>query len=81
MWSATQRSGLNGIGQLLIDAKQDVQFGGIGYESLAGPTVDGIGDLTGLFSDDDEAQWNAFVRNLPGSSAWKHWLENGFDES
>ncbi len=81
MWSATQRSGLNGIGQLLIDAQQDVQFGGFGYESLAGPTVDGIKDLGGLFSDDDQAQWNAFVRNLPGSSAWKHWLENGLDDS
>jgi hypothetical protein len=81
MWNASQRSGLNGIGQLLIDAKDDIQFGGLGYESLAGPTVDGITDLGGLFSSDDEAQWNAFTRNLPGSSAWKHWLENGLDES
>lgn len=81
IWSATQRSGLNGIGQLLIDAKQDVQFGGLGYESLVGPTADGIADLGGLFSDDDQAQWNAATRNLPGNAAWKHWFDNGFDES
>jgi len=78
LWSATQRSGLNGIGQLLIDAKQDIQFGGLGYESFVGPTADGITDLGGLFSDDDQAQWNAFTRNLPGNAAWKHWFENGF---
>ena len=81
IWSASQRSGLNGIGQLLIDAKQDVQFGGLGYESLIGPTADGITDLGGLFSDDDQAQWNAFTRNLPANAAWKHWFDNGFDES
>ena len=80
LWSATQRSGLNGIGQLVIDAKQDVQFGGLGYESLVGPTADGIADLGGLFSDDDQAQWRAATRNLPGNAAWKHWFENGFDE-
>jgi len=80
IWNATQRSGLNGIGQLLIDGKQDIQFGGFGYESLIGPTADGITDLGGLFSDDNEAQWRAFQRNLPGNSAWKHWIENGLDE-
>jgi hypothetical protein len=81
LWSGMERSGINGIGQLLVDAKSDIQFGGLGYESLSGPTVDGISDLGGLFSSDDEAQWNAFTRNLPGSTVWKHWLENGFDES
>jgi len=81
IWNAMQRSGLNGIGQLLVDAKEDVQFGGIGYESLSGPTIDGITDLGGLFSEDDQAQWNAFTRNLPASTVWKHWLENGLDES
>jgi hypothetical protein len=80
LWSATQRSGLNGIGQLLIDAKEDVQFGGLGYESFVGPTADGITDLGGLFSEDDEAQWSAATRNLPGNAAWKHWFDNGFDE-
>jgi hypothetical protein len=78
IWSATQRSGLNGIGQLLIDAKEDRQFGGFGYESFVGPTADGITDLGGLFSDDDEAQWNAATRNLPANAAWKHWFDNGF---
>ena len=80
IWNATQRSGLNGIGQLVIDAKSDIQFGGFGYESMVGPTVDGITDLDGLFSDDNEVQWKAFSRNLPGNSAWKHWIENGTDE-
>jgi hypothetical protein len=80
MWNATQRSGLNGIGQLLIDARQDIQFGGIGYESLAGPTVDGISDLGGLFAEDDEQQWRAFTRNLPANSAWKTWFDNGFGD-
>ena len=80
LWSATQRSGLTGIGQLLVDARQDIQFGGIGYESLAGPTADGIVDLGGLFAEDDEQQWRAFTRNLPGNSAWRSWFENGFDE-
>lgn len=80
IWSATQRSGLNGIGQLLIDAKNDIQFGGLGYESLSGPTVDGISDLGGLFASDSEEQWDAFTRNLPFSTVWKHWLSNGFDE-
>jgi hypothetical protein len=80
IWNATQRSGINGIGQLLVDAKQDVQFGGFGYESLVGPTVDGITDLDGLFSDDNEEQWRAFSRNLPGNSAWKHWIDNGIGD-
>jgi hypothetical protein len=81
IWSGAERSGVNGISQLLIDARQDIQFGGFGYESLSGPTIDGITDLGGLFSSDDEAQWNAATRNLPGQAAWKHWMENGLDES
>ena len=80
MWSATQRSGLTGIGQLMVDARQDVQFGGLGYESMVGPTADGIVDLGGLFAEDDEQQWRAFTRNLPANSAWRHWFENGFED-
>jgi hypothetical protein len=80
IWNATQRSGVNGIGQLLVDAKSDIQFGGFGYESMVGPTVDGITDLDGLFASDNEEQWRAFGRNLPGNAVWKHWISNGIGD-
>jgi hypothetical protein len=47
---------------------------------MVGPTVDGITDLDGLFASDNEEQWRAFGRNLPGNAVWKHWISNGIGD-
>ena len=78
VWSGAQRSGLTGLGQLLIEARQDRQFGGIGYESFAGPTVEAVSEIDDLFFDNDKGQWKAFTRQLPGGNVLRVWGDNVF---
>jgi len=76
MWNATQRSGLTGLGQLLMDARNAQQVGETGLFELAGPTAEMISDVPDLFLGNDEQQWRQTTRNIPFQNVWRHWLEN-----
>jgi hypothetical protein len=72
--TAVERSGLYGMGQMIVDAHKDVQYGGLGYESLLGPDVDMLKRLPKLVYGNDQQRWHEFERDLPGSNVWRHWL-------
>jgi hypothetical protein len=79
VWSGAQRSGLNGLGQLLIDVQNDRQFGGVGYESFAGPSFEALSEIPDLFFDNNEGKWRAFTRQLPGGNVLRVWSDNVFE--
>ncbi|NIT14184.1 MAG: hypothetical protein GTN99_08100 [Candidatus Dadabacteria bacterium] len=69
--SAAQRSGVTGLSQLLIDSQRDIQYGGLGFESLAGPSFEqlvfsgGNFKLDDLFFNNDRGTWKTVEDNLP----------------
>lgn len=78
LWDHVQnsaaRAGLNGIPQLGYDALRDVQYGGDGITSIAGPTASHVRDITKLFMENSRATWQeAFVDSLPANSIYRRW--------
>jgi hypothetical protein len=73
IWDAIQRSGMLGLGGLVIDAAQDRQMGGYGIESFLNPHLDTLKRLDDLFLMQDEGPLEAIERQIPGWSVWKGW--------
>jgi hypothetical protein len=73
IWDAIQRSGMLGLGGLVIDAAQDRQMGGYGIESFLNPHLDTLKRLDDLFLNADEGTGEAAARQIPFWSVWKGW--------
>lgn len=73
------KSGLTGTGQFFMDMQQDIQYGGRGYESLAGPTLGQLqkGLKTITTGDGDDVQ-RFFVKALPANPVYDQWLLPGY---
>lgn len=69
MWdysvNAAERAGLPGISTFLLDAQQDVEFGGLGIESFLGPAAASLGDLDDILLDSDQGRYQALLDQLP----------------
>lgn len=73
---AVHRSGMTGMGTFLMDAHKDrTQFGGVGLESLQGPTVAQSLDIADTLSGDRPAS-DTLADALPGQALYGNW---GFD--
>ncbi len=70
-WSALQRSGVTGLGQMAIEAHQNFKYGGIGIESMLGPAAQNLlldnGNIRidDLFFNNDKGSWDVVRDNLP----------------
>jgi hypothetical protein len=75
MKRGVERSGLTGVGQFFIDSQQDVDWGGGGYESFAGPTLGQMRKgLKAVGSDDPESMHKWIVEALPAYKLYDQWL-------
>ncbi len=73
---AVHRSGMTGMGTFLLDAHKDrTQFGGIGLESMQGPTMAQSLDIADTFFGDRKAS-DTLADALPGQALYGNW---GFD--
>lgn len=73
------KSGLTGTGQFFTDMQQDIQFGGHGYESLAGPTLGQLQKgLKVMTNGDDDDFWRFTVKSLPANPVYDQWLLPGY---
>lgn len=69
------KSGLTGTGQFFSDMQQDIQFGGHGYESLAGPTLGQLQKgLKVMTTGDDDDFWRFVVKSLPANPVFDQWM-------
>ena len=70
---ATRRSGLMGVYEMGLNARQDIQYGGIGITDFAGPTVQQATEFTqALFGEGD--RFKTFQRALPANNLWRGWI-------
>lgn len=68
------RSGVLGLGTFLMDAHKDrSQFGGVGFESLQGPTVSQLRRLSSGIMNEDSPLGPALVQGLPANNLYKQW--------
>lgn len=74
LWNAIQRSGIAGLGQILIDAGKDVSYGGQVYDSFAGPTYETVTKIDDLLLNQDSGRLDAIVDNLPAQNVWRQWF-------
>ena len=72
-WEGTQRSGMLGLTQLVIDAQNDRKMGGIGVESFFNPQYDTIKRIDDLLFNNDAGRWEAIIRQMPGQNVWREW--------
>jgi hypothetical protein len=63
--TAIQRAGLPGLSTFMLDAQQDRQFGGFGFESFLGPTFSFSGDIDDIMFDNDQGRYQALIDQLP----------------
>jgi hypothetical protein len=70
--NSIQRSGLTGISQFAIDTATDLDYGGLGYESILGPSVSQFTKGVNVVLGEGNAGSFA-VAALPGSSWYKNW--------
>lgn len=76
LWHGTQRSGLLGVNQFFLDAKQDVTRGGYGVESLLGPSAEQARDFVRAVNGKDDTQlYNWAVDALPMNPLYDQWLQ------
>lgn len=71
--NAVRRAGLTGIGELGLNARQEVQYGGRGYMDALGPTLQQLARSPRLFAEDDATRWRTFEAALPASNLIKDW--------
>ncbi len=66
---ASERAGLFGPLQFLVDARQDAMYGGTGLESLIGPVAQNFAEI--LKSIAGSKSWNSTIeRSMPLQAAW-----------
>lgn len=65
VWSALQRSGMTGTYQAMIDADTDTQYGGFGFESFMGPTLNQAWQVLKIPVKDDAYMSRQLDRALP----------------
>ena len=63
--TAIQRAGLPGLSTFMLDAEQDREFGGTGYESFLGPTASFTGDIDDIMFNNDQGTYQALLDQLP----------------
>jgi hypothetical protein len=72
LWNSVQRSGLTGVSQFAIDTANDLDYKGVGYETILGPTASQFSKgLQTLFGSG--SLQNFAVGALPGQAWFKHW--------
>jgi hypothetical protein len=49
----------------MLDAQQDRQFGGFGFESFLGPTFSFGGDIDDILFNNDQGTYQAVLDQLP----------------
>lgn len=75
------RSGLTGVGQFFIDAKEDIMRGGTGAEGFLGPSVNQFDKgIRALGSGDSDKIWNWVVKAGPFSVIYDQSLMSGGGE-
>lgn len=75
------RSGLTGVGQFFIDAKEDIMRGGTGAEGFLGPSVNQFDKgIRALGSGDSDKIWNWVVKAGPFSVLYDQSLMSGGGE-
>ena len=73
--NGVQRSAITGVSTFAFDAADDTKYGGLPVNTLLGPTAAlGIDLLEGAL-DPDKDFIKAGVKLLPGSAAWRGWID------
>jgi hypothetical protein len=71
--SATQRSGLLGVGQIPVDAFGELHRGGTGLGALAGPTVSQLGDIADTVGGSRQFE-PTLVGAMPANALYSEYL-------
>ena len=68
-----QRAGLFGVGQIGVDALENIQQGGTGIGKLAGPTLEQFGDVVQVLGGHKELG-PMVLHSLPANQLYLHAL-------
>lgn len=76
IWEGTERGGLLGTQQFVVNAMLDIQRGGLGVKSFAGPSAGHVlqfGQALWDFDGTADDEIKSVLRGTPGYVIWKDW--------
>ncbi len=71
--NAIHRSGMLGAGTFLLDIRKDQTMGGLGYESILGPTLTHAQEVGSLLTNENADAASTFINSLPANNLYKNW--------